>query len=129
MDENPEPGSRDPPQIDDLFSSAEQERPLSPDKLLSALANEHRRAILTALVNAPQKTLEHDTLIAHVADRVQDEDAERVSDEHQQRIQIALHHTHLPKLEEAQIIDYKTETGNVQFSGGELEQKILTLVE
>jgi len=39
------------------------------------------------------------------------------------------HHTHLPKLEEAQIIDYETETGHIQFVGGELEQQILTLVE
>jgi hypothetical protein len=38
-------------------------------------------------------------------------------------------HSHLPKLEDIRIIDYETETGLVQFVGGELEQDLLTLVE
>ncbi|MEA5389126.1 hypothetical protein VB773_20695 [Haloarculaceae archaeon H-GB2-1] len=60
---------------------------------------------------------------------IRDEDTERVTDEHRQRVRIALHHTHLPKLEEAGIIDYEAETRHVQFDGGELEQDLLTLVE
>ena len=88
-----------------------------------------RRAILHALANTSDKSLEYDALVDYVADRVQDGNVERVSDEHRQRIRIALRHTHLPKLEEARIIDYETETGNVQFVGGELEQEILSLVE
>ncbi|QSG02852.1 DUF7344 domain-containing protein [Natranaeroarchaeum sulfidigenes] len=129
MDENLEPGARDLQQTDDLFSSTERERPISPDRLLSAVANEHRRAILNSLTTASDKTLEHDALVDRVADRVGDENAERASDEHRQRIRIALHHTHLPKLEELRIIDYETETGLVQFVGGELEQDLLTLVK
>ena len=129
MDENRERGVRDLHQIDDLSSSGERERLVSPDRLLSAVANEHRRAILNSLTSTSEKTLTHDALVDRVADRVRDEDAERASDEHRQRVRIALHHTHLPKLEELRIIDYETETGLVQFVGGELEQDILTLVE
>lgn len=129
MDENVERGVSGLQGIDNLSNSAERERPVYPDRLLSAVANEHRRAILNSLISASDKTLKHDALVDHVADRVRDEDAERASDEHRQRVRIALHHTHLPKLEEVRIIDYETETGLVQFVGGELEQDLLALVE
>jgi len=129
MDENRERGTRDLQQIDELSNSGEREGPISPDRLLSAVANEHRRAILSSLTNTSEKTLKHDALVDRVADRVGNENAERTSDEHRQRVRIALHHTHLPKLEELRIIDYETETRLVQFVGGELEQDLLTLVK
>ncbi|MFD1565562.1 hypothetical protein ACFR99_18685 [Haloarchaeobius amylolyticus] len=129
MDESRELGTRDIQSIDAVSGSSGRERPISPDTVLSAVANEHRRAILEALDNASGKTLEYDVLVDRVADRVRDEDVKRESDEHRQRVRIALHHTHLPKLDEARIIDYEAETGDVQFVGGELERDLLTLVE
>jgi len=129
MEENRDLGTRDIQSIDAVSDSSGCERPISPDTILSAVANEHRRAILNALDTAPDNTLEYDTLVDRVADQIRDEDAERVSDEHRQRVRIALHHTHLPKLDEAQIIDYEGDTGHVEFVGGALEQEILTLVE
>jgi len=129
MEENRDLGTRDIQSIDAVSDSSGCERPISPDTILSAVANEHRRAILDALDNASEKTLEYDVLVDRVADRVRDEDAKWESDEHRQRVRIALHHTHLPKLDEARIIDYEGETDNIRFTGGELEQKILTLVE
>ncbi|WP_242406250.1 DUF7344 domain-containing protein [Halostagnicola larsenii] len=128
MDKSRKLGTRDIQSIDAVSGSAGRERQISPDTVLSAVANEHRRAILDALDNASEKTLAYDVLVDRVADRVQDKDAKRESDEHRQRVRIALHHTHLPKLEEARIIDYETEMGHIQFIGGELEQKILRLV-
>ena len=129
MDESQELGTRDIQSIGEDAGSSSRERSISPDMILSALANEHRRATLNALSNASEKTLEYDVLVDLVADRVRDEDTNLESDEHQQRIRIALHHTHFPKLEEAQIIDNEAETGHVRFVGGELEQDLLTLVE
>ncbi|WP_438267081.1 DUF7344 domain-containing protein [Haladaptatus salinisoli] len=129
MDESRELGTRDIQSIDEDSNSSGRERPISPDTILSVVANEHRRAILNAVNNASDKTLAYDALVDRVADRVRDEDAERVSDEQRQRVRIALHHTHLPKLEETRIIDYEAETGHVQFVGGELERDLLTLVE
>ena len=129
MDESRKRGTRDIQSIDAISGSSGRERSISPDTILSAVANEHRRAILDALDDAFEKTLEYDVLVDRVADRVRNEDAKWGSDEHRQRVRIALHHTHLPKLDEARIIDYKTETGHVQYIGGELEKKILTLVE
>jgi len=129
MDEMPERETRDIQSIGGFSGSSMGERSISPDTILSTVANEHRRAILNALDTAPDNTLEYDTLVDRVADQIRDEDAERVSDEHRQRVRIALHHTHLPKLDEAQIIDYEGDTGHVEFVGGALEQEILTLVE
>ena len=129
MDEIPERETRDIQSIGGFSGSSMGEESMSPDTILSAVANEHRRAILNALDTAPDNTLEYDTLVDRVADQIRDEDAERVSDEHRQRVRIGLHHTHLPKLDEARIIDYEGDTGHVEFVGGALEQEILTLVE
>jgi DNA-binding transcriptional ArsR family regulator len=128
MDENVEREPPDLENIDDFSTSTERERVISPDRILSAVANEHRRAILRSLNNVSDRTLEYDTLVDHVAERVEDENTDGVSDEHRQRVRIALHHTHLPKLAEAGIIDYEAEAGQIQFVGGELERDILTLV-
>ncbi|WP_458210858.1 DUF7344 domain-containing protein [Haladaptatus sp. NG-SE-30] len=129
MDESRELGTRDIQSIDEGTGSSGRERSISPDTILSAVANEHRRATLNALDNASEKTLEYDVLVDRVADRVRDEDANLESAEHRQRVRIALHHTHLPKLDEARIIDYEAETGHVQFVGGELERDLLTLIQ
>lgn len=129
MKESRELGARDIQSTDASFSSPERGRSLSLDTTLSAVANEYRRAILTAVTDASEQTLEYDALVDRVVDQVRDEDAERMVDEQRQRVRIALHHTHLPKLDEAQIIDYEAETLSVQFVGGELERKILQLVE
>lgn len=129
MDESRKSGTRDIQSIDAVSGSSGRERAISPNTVLSAVANEHRRAILDALDNASEKTLEYDVLVDRVADRVRDEDAKRESAEHRQRVRIELHHTHLPKLDEARIIDYKAETGHVQFVGGELERDLLALIK
>ena len=126
MDEIPERETREIPSIDGF---SVDERSMSPDVILSAVANECRRAILSVLDTVPDNTLEYETLVNRVADRLWDEETEGVSDEHQQRVRIALHHTHLPKLDEARIIDYEADTGRVQFVGGALEQELLKLVE
>ena len=128
MDENLEPTAPDPRRIDDFSRPAERERSISPDRILTAVGNEHRRAILDSLNNASNHALEYDTLVDCVADRIRDEHADRASEEYRQRIRIALHHNHLPKLEEVGVLDYQTETGQVEFVGGELEQGLLTLL-
>ena len=129
MDESRKLGTRDIQSTDSVSGSSGRERPTSPDTVLSAVANDHRRAILNALENAPEKTLAYDELVGRVAEQIRDEDVKRDSDEHRQRVRIALHHTHLPKLAEARMIDYNSEAGNVEFVGGELEQDISTRVE
>jgi hypothetical protein len=129
MDDSRELGTRDIQSNDDVSGSSVRERPISLNTILSVVANEYRRAILNALDNASENTLAYDTLVERVADRVRDEDTERVSDEQRQRVQIALTHMHLPKMEEARIIDYEAATAHVKFVGDELERDILMFVE
>jgi len=129
MDENQGRGTRDLQEIDDLSGPAKREQSIPPDEVLSAVANEQRRAIIDSLNSASEKTLDYDTLVDRVADTVRDEDVERASDEQRQRVRIALRHTHLPKLKEIRVIDYEAETDHVQFVGGEMVQEVLTLVK
>ena len=129
MVEKIERGTRDIQSIDAGSGSSGRERPVSTDTILSAVANKHRRVILNVLDNASDETLEYDVLVDRVANRMRNGDSKWESDEHRQRVRIALHHTHLPKLEEARMIDYAAETGHVKFVGSELEQDLLTLVE
>ena len=128
MDENGERGTRDRQESNYRSSSAEPEQSIPPDRVLSAVANDHRRAVLESLDNVSEKTLSYDALVDRVAERVRDEREEGVSDEHRQCVRIALYHTHLPKLEDARIIDYEAETGHIQFVGGELVRDLQTLV-
>ncbi len=128
MDENVDRGRSDLQGVGDLSNRAGQEQPVPPDAVLSAVADEHRRAVIDALNSATNSTLGYEALVDHVADRVRDKDAVRESDERRQRVRIQLHHTHLPKLEEVGVIDYEAETRHVQFVGGEFEQELLTLV-
>ncbi len=129
MSENREQRTPNLQKITDTSDPPDREQSIRPDRVLSAVANEHRRAILNSLNDASEKTLDDETLIDRVEGEVRDEDTERVSDEHRQRVRIALHHTHLPKLQEARMIDYEDETGHVQFVGDELVEDLLTLLE
>lgn len=129
MDEKQVRGTPDFQNIDSLSESTKRKRPISLDGLLSAVTSEYRRAVLNSLTSTSDMRLRYDTLVDLVAERLRDEDTERESDEHRQRVQIALHHVHLPKLAEVRMIDYETEAGHVQFIGGELEQDLLTLID
>ena len=125
MDENRGQGVHDRQKIDDHSKASEREQSVSPEMVLSAVANQQRRAIINSLIDASENTLDYETLVDRVADTVRDEDGDGASEEHRQRVRIALHHTHLPKLEEIQMVDYTAETGNVQFVGGELPHDLL----
>lgn len=129
MNENAEGGIADRRILDDSPRAAGRDRQISVDTILSAVGNEYRRAILATLHSASNETLEYDVLVEGVADRVGDDDSGREPDEHRRRIQIELHHTHLPKLAEARMVDYEAEPGLVQFVGGTLERDLLALIE
>jgi DNA-binding transcriptional ArsR family regulator len=114
--------------MDESSRQPDGEPPVSRDTLLSAVANEQRRAILASLTEASENTLEYDALVDRLADLFHDEDGGRPSDDERLRARIVLHHAHLPKLAEAGIIEYEAGAGPVRFVGGELERELLTLV-
>ena len=128
MKENLGSSSSDPWRIDGFSKPMERSGPILADRFLSVLANEYRWTILQGLIKASDQTLEFDTLVDFVAENLRSDDVTRESDDYRQRIRIALHHNHLPTLEEIRIINYDTDTGYVKFVGDDLEQDIRTLI-
>jgi hypothetical protein len=107
----------------------ERRVPSSPDAVLSALADEHRRAVLRSLNSAKDQALTFDVLVNQVADLVSSEIAEQTTDDPRQRVRTALHHTHLPKLEECRMIEYDTHAKQVRTVTGGIGQELLEVVK
>jgi len=107
--------------------TTEHDEQLAPDVLLSAIANEHRRAILRSLAQADGTTLTVRTLIDRVVGHLRDGDP--IDDSVRQRIRTECHHIHLPKLDACGMIVYDAETKQVQNATGELSQELLSVVD
>ncbi|XVH32217.1 DUF7344 domain-containing protein [Haloferacaceae archaeon DSL9] len=105
-----------------------REGPISLTAVLSALASDHRRAILRSLHGADANMMAFDALVDAVADCLRD-DAARTSHDRRQRVQIALRHSHLPKLEASRMIEYEADTESVRLVSDGVEREILILVE
>jgi len=97
------------------------------DAVVDALAHRHRRTVLRTVAQNEQGT----TSVATLTDAVADvESSDRLSDaEPRQRILIALHHRHLPKMDEAGLIRYDTGTGRVRGALDGLEQDLLESID
>lgn len=77
--------------------------------VFDVLANARRARIVRTLADAPERTLDFDRLVDHVARRT-DEDGPLERD----RIAIRLHHVDLPKLSDAGVLDYDADDGTVR---------------
>lgn len=129
MDEHLESRASDLQQITVASHAAAHDNSVSLDGLLSVLSTEARRVILTSLIRAPNQTLEYETLVDCVADRVRGDRAGPMIDDHRQRIRIALHHNHLPRLKDVGLVEYDTDTGQVALVGGNLHDDLKPLIE
>lgn len=78
------------------------------DDQLSALADSERRAIVRHLQTKGSSTATLDELAAVLEP---DSDLER------DHVRIRLHHTHLPKLDEASLLSYHPEVATVEYHG------------
>ncbi|WP_135825226.1 DUF7344 domain-containing protein [Halorussus ruber] len=99
---------------DDAAASDDDDRGGSPgvDEVLTLLSDRYRRHVLACLDGLPAPvTLEG--LTDQVAGREFQQPPDKVSMIKRTQIATALHHTHLPKLEEAGIITYDTDEGKV----------------
>ena len=86
-----------------------EELDLSLDQAFSLLASDERRALLTSLLEA-NRGMFVEELVDSVATRMDSADEE--SD--QQALAISLHHVHLPKLAEADVIEWDREHDHVE---------------
>ena len=84
------------------MKSASAELP-GTDRLLRAVADEQRRAVLRTL-DAADDTLDYETLTERVVDRIRTGDEDLPRTEHRGQVRIALYHTHLPKLAESGLV-------------------------
>lgn len=82
------------------------------DEVLSLLSDRYRRHALACLDGLPDPVALED-LTDQVAGREFQQPPDKVSMIIRTRIATALHHTHLPKLEEAGVITYDSDEGQV----------------
>lgn len=99
----------------------------SSDEILSAVANEHRRVALRILNRSDTEVMSLDALTDLVLEEIRTvtpSDPDR-----RQRIEIELHHAHLPKLESCGLITYDAETKQIRNVTGELSTRLLAVLE
>jgi predicted transcriptional regulator len=84
----------------------------TPDRVLKALAHSDRRAVLNELATADGETLTAETLAARV---------EAIPD-------VELYHRHLPKLADAGLVVFDSDTGRVEYTPTDSAEAILAVV-
>lgn len=108
-------------------SPAESGKSTPLDAILSAGAIEQRRAVLRVLSENEGEAMKvsalTDQIAKHLGIRAPIPDGGR------KRISIALHHVHLPKLEECGLLVYDTESKQVRRVNRELGRELLAVVE
>jgi hypothetical protein len=125
MTENVERNAPDFQTFGDAYTPVDSTQSSSLDRMLAALANERRRAVLRSLIEAPERTLDVETLTGRIAGRGGDEP---VSEDRRQEARIALHHSHLPKLDAIGVLDYDSDATQVAFVGDDLAEDLLSLL-
>lgn len=85
-----------------------------PSSVLRLLAPERRRAVMRALMEDPNATHRVDDIVNAIQETYGEVD-ESVSD--QRYLRSSLHHTHLPKLDDAEVVEYDADRGTVQYRG------------
>lgn len=89
-------------------------RVVSRDEALKLLSDETRREVLLRLLESEADSTSIDELVESLADP-----SEKSS------VAIGLHHVHLPKLAEAEVIDFEPETGEVTYLGDDVVESCL----
>lgn len=100
---------------------------LPTDELHRLLANSRRRLVLSYLQSHPAEGAAVDDLVGAVARGEQPDPGPAT---HRERIQVDLHHVHLPKLADAGVVGYDPVAGTVQYEpSAELEAALSRSLE
>lgn len=83
------------------------------DTVLELCRHERRRTIIEALVEQ-QRPIPMNDLAEMVVEREHHSPVTEVADEAVTRIEISLHHVHLPKVEAAGVVEYDSKAGLVE---------------
>lgn len=90
---------------------------LATDDVFDVLSVERRRTVLS-IVGERNSSIDGAALARAVAAREYDATQEAVSDEIVKQVHVTLHHIHLPKLDEADLVSYDREDGVVEGTDG-----------
>lgn len=89
------------------------ERALSEDELFTILANQRRRHIIHALLNTGE-SVDIGTLSEEIAAWEDDLTTDEISSADRKRVYTALQQSHLPKLDNAGVVDFDSDRGTVE---------------
>jgi len=98
-----------------MFDSGEGSETLTTDEVFELLSDADRRCALAALRRADGAASLRE-LASATAALAEDCDREAVTDDRRERTATALHHRHLPRLVEAEIVDYDPEAGRIELT-------------
>jgi DNA-binding transcriptional ArsR family regulator len=105
------------PLHDTLLGDRSASGGLSEDTIFSILSNQRRRYVLRYLDRVASETTLSD-LAERIAAWENDVDVAELEYEQRKRVYTSLHQTHLPKLDEAGIVDYDRDRGTVTVAAG-----------
>lgn len=103
-----------PEEITSVTSSSGAER-LSKDVIFELLKNRRRREVLTYLLDR-EETVTLGELAEQIAAWENDTSVNALSSDQRKRVYVALYQTHLPKMDDAGIIDYDQDRGLITLS-------------
>jgi len=103
-------------------SVPDESQVLTASAVFDLLKNERRRCVIHFLLEQPETTVRE--LSRHVAAWENDIDVEDLEKQQRKRVYVSLYQTHVPKLEEAGLVEYDEETSVVSLSSqaGELDR-------
>lgn len=89
------------------------------DTLFDLMSKERCRRTFTTLDEIPANVVELADLVDHVVEREGEAGVGDGSENHRQRVAVALHHRFLPKLSNAAIVDYDARSKTVRYWGND----------
>ena len=103
-----------PDEIASVANSDEEQR-LSKDVIFELLKNRRRREVLAYLLEA-EETVTLGELAEQIAAWENDTEVSALSSDQRKRVYVALYQTHLPKMDDAGIIEYDQDRGLISLS-------------
>jgi hypothetical protein len=104
------------PTLPNPLGAAGDDQPLPRSDVFEVLSNERRRCVLHYLKQQEDRRVELRELVDHVAAWENDTTLENLDSEARKRVYTALRQNHLPKLDDADIIEYEHMRGEVELT-------------
>ncbi|SDQ94678.1 DUF7344 domain-containing protein [Natronobacterium texcoconense] len=104
-----------PDEIASSVGESEDDERLSKDVIFELLKNRRRREVLAYLLEA-EETVTLGELAEQIAAWENDTDVNALSSDQRKRVYVALYQTHLPKMDDAGIVEYDQDRGLISLS-------------